>query len=101
MSWIKNTISVALLAAATSWSAQAVELCHVANAGFLIKGKNASVLIDGLMQEDQYEGRFALPSKPMFEEMVGKTGIFGDLKLGPVDNYFAAMSIAVRYQLAA
>ena len=59
----------------------AVELCHVANAGFLIKGENASVLIDGLMREDQYEGRFALPSEAMFGNMMRKSDVFENLQL--------------------
>lgn len=81
MSLNKNAFSVAVLTISASFSAQAVELCHVANAGFLIKGENASVLVDGLMQEDVYEGRFALPSIGMYEEMLNKTGLFKDLKL--------------------
>ena len=81
MSLTKNVFSIALLSLTTSLAAQAVELCHVANAGFLIKGENASVLVDGLMQEDVYEGRFALPSSDMYDEMINKTGLFKDLKL--------------------
>ena len=81
MSLKKIAFSVATLSVSTSFSASAVDLCHVANAGFLIKGENASVLIDGLMQEDHYEGRFALPSTEMYDEMVNKTGLFKDLKL--------------------
>ncbi len=70
--------SVLVLGLVTS-HASAVELCHVANAGWLIKGNNASVVIDGLMQEDQYEGRFALPSEKMLGDMIDKTGLFEDL----------------------
>lgn len=61
--------------------ASAAELCHVANAGFLIKGESVSVLLDGLMEEDQYEGRFALPSEQMLADMMNKTGLFSDLAL--------------------
>lgn len=69
------------LATVVSAQAGAVELCHVANAGFLIKGENASVLIDGLMQEDQYDGRFALPSDDMFGDMINQQGEFERLRL--------------------
>jgi len=61
--------------------AGAVELCHVANAGFLIKGKNASVIVDGLMEEDQYQGRFALPSDDHLRAMMEKSGDYSNLAL--------------------
>lgn len=66
---------------AVSAPSTAVELCHIANAGFLIKGQAASVLIDGLMHEDQYDGRFALPSDDMFGDIINKTGLFDNLRL--------------------
>lgn len=65
----------------TGTTASAVELCHVANAGFLIRGENASVLLDGLMEEDQYGGRFALPSEDMLGDMMNKEGLFQHLSL--------------------
>ncbi len=61
--------------------ASAVELCHVANAGFLVKGEEASVLIDGLMEQDQYRGRFALPSTDHLNAMIEKTGDYENLAL--------------------
>ena len=39
-----------------------VLLCHVANAGFLIKGKSAKVILDGMTQRDDYNGSFFMPS---------------------------------------
>lgn len=60
---------------------KAVELCHIANAGFLVKGDQSSVLIDGLMIDDQYEGRFALPSEAMQKQMMDKTGLFNNLSV--------------------
>ena len=78
----KNALTVlGLMSLAYSQPSSAVELCHVANAGFLIKGENASVLIDGLMQEDQYDGRFALPSDEMLGDMMNQTGAFENLRL--------------------
>ena len=68
-------------AAIQGTAASAVELCHIANAGFLIKGQNASVLLDGLMEEDQYNGRFALPSEDMLDDMMNKEGLFRHLSL--------------------
>lgn len=62
-------------------AASAVELCHVANAGFLIKGETASVLIDGLMREDQYDGRFELPSDATLDAMMNRTGLFENLSV--------------------
>ncbi len=61
--------------------AGAVELCHLANAGFLIKGETASVMIDGLMEEDQYQGRFALPSDQHLAAMMDKSGDYSNLAL--------------------
>lgn len=74
-------IATLLTLALASTHMAAVELCHVANAGFLIKGKNAAVLIDGLMQEDQYDGRFALPSEEMLEAMMNRSDPFDNLAL--------------------
>ncbi len=62
-------------------AASAVELCHVANAGFLIKGEKTSVLIDGLIREDQYDGRFALPSDAVLDAMMNRTGLFENLSI--------------------
>lgn len=70
-----------LMSLAFSTSAAAVDLCHVANAGFLIKGETASVIIDGLMQEDHYDGRFALPSDTMLGDMMNQAGDFSNLRL--------------------
>lgn len=78
----KTLTSVAgLMALAFSVPTAAVDLCHVANAGFLIKGETASVIIDGLMQEDHYDGRFALPSDTMVGAMMNQTGDFDNLRL--------------------
>lgn len=74
-------ITVATLLALPTTGASAVDLCHVANAGFLIKGKSASVLIDGLMEEDQYQGRFALPSMVHLKAMTEKNGDYENLSL--------------------
>ena len=76
----KTIAAIAVMTAAPT-TASAVELCHVANAGFLIKGENASVLIDGLMEEDQYQGRFALPSNDHLSAMMERTGTYENLSL--------------------
>lgn len=80
---MRRTKYLALIAAFAlpTTASGAVELCHVANAGFLIKGKDASVLIDGLMEQDQYQGRFALPSSAHLNAMMGKTGDYENLSL--------------------
>ncbi len=78
----KNTlVAIGVTSLTFSVPSFAVELCHVANAGFLIKGDSVSVLIDGLMQEDHYDGRFALPSDKMFGDMMNKSGVFENLRL--------------------
>lgn len=77
---IKTLAAMAVIAVPTA-GAGAVELCHVANAGFLVKGKSASVLIDGLMEADQYQGRFALPSDQHLTAMTKKTGDYSNLAL--------------------
>jgi len=74
-------ITAATLLVLPTAASNAAELCHVANAGFLIKGSNASVLIDGLMEEDQYQGRFALPSDLNLKAMTEKTGDYENLSL--------------------
>ena len=76
----KTMAAIAVITSAST-TVRAVELCHVANAGWLIKGKDASVLIDGLMEEDQYRGRFALPSTDHLNAMTGKTGNYENLSL--------------------
>lgn len=81
MTFIRNTLLASATLAATSFNANAVEVCHIANAGALIKGANASVLIDGLIREDQYDGQFHLPSPAMQKAMFEKTGLFENLKL--------------------
>lgn len=73
--------TAATLLALPTTAVNAVELCHVANAGFLIKGESTSVLIDGLMEEDQYQGRFALPSTDHVRAMTEKTGDYENLSL--------------------
>lgn len=78
---LKITAKLALPFFLLTPSVSAVDLCHVANAGFLIKGDTASVLIDGLMVEDQYEGRFALPSDEMVGSMMTKSGLFENLAI--------------------
>jgi L-ascorbate metabolism protein UlaG (beta-lactamase superfamily) len=70
-----------VITTALSAPAHTVDLCHIANAGFLIKGENASVLVDGLMVEDHYSGRFALPSDVTIESMMQRTDDFSALKL--------------------
>ena len=80
------TSSTRLIAVVAAFSlptsaAGAVELCHVANAGFLIKGSDAAVLVDGLMEEDQYQGRFALPSPSHIKAMLDKTDNYKNLSL--------------------
>lgn len=77
---IKTLAAIAALTMPTA-GAGAVELCHVANAGFLIKGKTASVMIDGLMEADQYQGRFALPSDQHLTAMMEKSGDYSNLAL--------------------
>lgn len=77
----KTATFIGLMALAANTPAYAVELCHVANAGFLIKGENASVLVDSLMVEDHYEGRFALPSDDNVKSMMARTGDYAGLKL--------------------
>ncbi len=76
-----KTMAVIAVVALAPTAAGAVELCHVANAGFLIKGNDASVLIDGLMEADQYRGRFALPSTNHLNAMTEKTGNYENLSL--------------------
>lgn len=78
---LKTTAKLALPLLLLTPSVYAVDLCHVANAGFLIKGENASVLIDGLMVEDQYDGRFALPSDEMVGSMMAKSDLFENLAI--------------------
>ena len=76
-----STLSFCVLLWTASSTTHATEICHIANAGFLIKGENTSVLIDGLMIEDQYQGRFALPSQTMQKQMVERSGLFSDLSV--------------------
>ena len=76
-----KTMAVTAAITLASTAASAVELCHVANAGFLIKGSKTSVLIDGLMEADQYQGRFALPSNDHLGAMMDKTGDYRNLSL--------------------
>lgn len=79
---IRNaSIAAATVALMATTSAAAVDVCHIANAGFLIKGEKTSVLIDGLMEEDAYEGRFALPSAETLKAMNERNGLFADLGL--------------------
>ncbi|WP_262696353.1 MBL fold metallo-hydrolase [Kordiimonas aquimaris] len=74
-------ISSCALLFAVSAPGQTTEICHVANAGFLVKGEKTSVLIDGLMIEDQYEGRFALPSQETQEQMMKRTNLYDNLSV--------------------
>lgn len=77
----KGAIAATALMLAGSSGAGAVEICHVANAGFLIKGEDTAVLIDGLMEEDVYDGQFALPSAETLKNMFERTGDFENLSL--------------------
>lgn len=76
-----NRFAVALGLVTLSTPTLAVDVCHIANAGTLIKGENASVLIDGLIREDQYDGQFHLPSPDMQKAMFERTGLFENLKI--------------------
>lgn len=80
MHTLKIATSIAAVTMLSSASL-ATDLCHIANAGFLIKGNNASVMIDGLMIEDQYQGRFILPSSAMQQNMMDAKGLFGNLSV--------------------
>ena len=77
---ITKLITALLLAGGYGVSG-AAEICHVANAGFVIKGETVAVLIDGLMEEDVYEGRFALPSAEALKAMNERTGDYQNLSL--------------------
>lgn len=81
MKALKNTLLASIAVICAPFTANAVEVCHIANAGTLIKGETASVLIDGLILEDQYDGQFHLPSPAMQKAMFEKTGLFETLKL--------------------
>lgn len=78
---IKTSLSGILSSILITGAVQAIEVCHVANAGFLLKGKDASVLIDGLMVEDHYDGRFALPSHEMHDQIINRTDLFENLSV--------------------
>ena len=85
---IVSVFTSILVGAAASFSTQAAPLniCHVANAGFLISAKDAAVVIDAVMEKDSYDGRFSLPSPSTLASLQKGTGQFEQVKVALVSH---------------
>jgi len=79
-------LGAALGALASTVSTADVQLCHIANAGFLAKGKNAAVLFDAARITDAYGGDYRLPSPGLMDQMIGGSGPFETVKLAFVSH---------------
>jgi len=88
---------IAVMLQATTANAE-VKICHIANAGFFFEASGNGVLVDAVMQRDDYNQRFALPSASTLADMQTGTGAFSAVKLALVthkhgDHFDAAASL--------
>ncbi len=85
---IVSVFTSILVGATASFSTQAepLNVCHVANAGFLVSTKNAAIVIDAVMEKDNYEGRFSLPSPSTLDSLQKATGQFEKVKVALVSH---------------
>jgi len=87
-----------LLSAASTASASDARLCHIANAGFMMEAGEQAVLVDAVMQRDDYDGSFAIPSATTLDSLHSGSDIFKNVKLALVthrhgDHYDAAATL--------
>lgn len=96
----KNTIA-ALAVGLTSLAVPSVsagEICHIANAGFYFENNGTGVLVDAVMERDDYDQTFALPSAPLLASMTTGSDKFGNVRLALAthkhgDHFDAAASL--------
>jgi len=81
-----KTVALAALLASTPVVADGVKLCHIANAGFLMEGKDAAVLFDAARIRDEYDGEYGLPSDDLMRQLTPGTGAFEKVKLALVSH---------------
>lgn len=99
MKKIKTGLAASVLASALTMQVSADDkICHIANAGFLFEKADRGVLVDAVMQRDDYEKTFALPSPETLSAMEAGTGAFSNVKLVLVthkhgDHFDAAASL--------
>ncbi|NVJ98396.1 MAG: MBL fold metallo-hydrolase [Alphaproteobacteria bacterium] len=72
--------------AAEAQADEGVKLCHIANAGFLVEGKDSAVLFDAARVTDEYEGEYGLPSSDLMKDLTAGTGPFAKVKLALVSH---------------
>jgi len=83
---IKATLCVAAFMASMPAAADGVKLCHIANAGFLLEGRDTAVLFDAARVADEYDGEYGLPSARLMQELTPGTGAFAKVKLALVSH---------------
>ena len=92
-------LAAAVLVSATSAAtASDARLCHVANAGFMMEAGGQAVLVDAVMQRDDYNGSFAIPSAATLSALHYSKDAFKNVKLALVthrhgDHYDAAATL--------
>lgn len=92
---LKTLCAAAILVAAAAVQAQTqapaqagdgVKLCHIANAGFLVEGREAAVVFDAARITDEYDGNYGLPSAGLMADLTAGTGAFSRVKLALVSH---------------
>lgn len=85
---IVSAFTSMLIGAAASLSVQAepLNVCHIANAGFLVSTNNTAIVVDAVMEKDSYEGRFSLPSPIVLANLQNAKDIFENVKVALVSH---------------
>lgn len=77
------------VASMLSFSAEAVPLkvCHIANAGFFAESNEEALVVDAVMERDNYNGTFALPSASTLASLQQGKAAFQHVKLALVTHH--------------
>ncbi len=96
--YILSAVAVIGFLSSPSHAKEPIKLCHVANAGFLAEVSNSAIVVDAVLQRDDYDGTFALPSETTLTSLQQGTGSFTNVKVALVthihgDHFDAAASL--------
>lgn len=96
----KHTLLLAaiVLLSTPSYSKEPIKLCHIANAGFLAEVGSAAIVVDAVLERDDYDGTFALPSNSTLTSLQQGAKAFTNVKVALVthihgDHFDAAASL--------